>query len=54
MSRGTQVTEKKPIQVRIFPKRLLMPETAEKVLNEIDRTDGVIRMLINGKTCQER
>lgn len=43
------MTEKKPIQVRIFPKRLLLPETAEKVLNEIDKADGVIRMLINGK-----
>jgi len=54
MSRGTQVTEKKSIQVRIFPKRLLLPETAEKVLNEIDRIDGVIRMLINGKNLPRK
>lgn len=48
------MTDKKPIQVRIFPKRLLLPETAEKVLNEIDRTDGVIRMLINGKNLPRK
>jgi methyl-coenzyme M reductase subunit D len=54
MERGTKVTEKKPIQVRIFPKRLLLPETAEKVLNEIDRADGVIRMLINGKNLPKK
>ncbi len=44
----------KPIQVRVFPKRLLQPETAEKVLNEIDRVDGVIRMLINGKNLPRK
>lgn len=48
------MTEKKPIQVRIFPRRLLLPETAEKVLNEIDRADGVIRMLINGKNLPRK
>ncbi|VVB88930.1 Methyl-coenzyme M reductase II operon protein D [uncultured archaeon] len=44
----------KPIQVRVFPKRLLQPETAEKVLNEIDKTKGVIRMLINGKNLPRK
>ena len=48
------MTEKKPIQVRIFPKRLLLPETTEKVLNEIDRAEGVIRMLINGKNLPRK
>jgi methyl-coenzyme M reductase subunit D len=54
MTIGTQVTDKKPLQVRIFPRRLLLPETAEKVLNEIDRVDGVIRMLINGKNLPRK
>ncbi len=54
MIRGALLTEKKPLQVRIFPRRLLLPETAEKVLNEIDRVDGVIRMLINGKNLPRK
>ncbi len=39
----------KPIQVDIFPRRLLQPETAERVLNAIDKVPGVIRILIHGK-----
>lgn len=44
----------KPLQVRIFPQRLLQPATAEKVLNEIDQVKGVIRMLINGKNLPRK
>lgn len=44
----------KPIQVRVFPQRLLQPETAEKVLNEIDKVKGVMRMLINGKNLPRK
>jgi len=54
MAKGAKMAEKKPIQVKIFPKRLLQPETAEKVLNEIDKADGVIRMLINGKNLPRK
>ncbi|HEY9246078.1 MAG TPA: methyl-coenzyme M reductase operon protein D, partial [Candidatus Methanoperedens sp.] len=43
-----------PIQIRVCPKRLLQPATAEKILNEIDRVDGVIRMLINGKNLPRK
>jgi methyl-coenzyme M reductase subunit D len=50
----TSKTMDKPIQVRIFPQRLLQPATAEKVLNEIDRVEGVIRMLINGKNLPRK
>ncbi len=50
----TVATTDKPLQVRIFPKRLLQPETAEKILNEIDQTEGVIRMLINGKNLPRK
>jgi methyl-coenzyme M reductase subunit D len=49
-----KTTPDKPIQVRVFPQRLLQPETAEKVLNEIDQTKGVIRMLINGKNLPRK
>ena len=41
-------------QVKIFPQRLLLPETAEKLLNEIDSVKGVIRMLISGKNLPRR
>ncbi|NJD76261.1 MAG: methyl-coenzyme M reductase operon protein D [Candidatus Methanoperedens sp.] len=43
-----------PIQVRVSPRRLLQPQTAEKILNEIDRVNGVIRMLINGKNLPKK
>jgi methyl-coenzyme M reductase subunit D len=32
----------------------LQPETAEKVLNEIDQVKGVIRMLLNGKNLPRK
>ncbi len=54
MEQSARINDKKPIQVRIFPKRLLQPDTAESLLNEIDRTDGVIRMLINGKNLPRK
>lgn len=39
----------KPLQVEIFPHRLLQPSTAEKLLNEIDKVEGVTRMLLQGQ-----
>ncbi len=53
MDKGASHTDK-PIQIRIFPARLLQPATAEKVLNEIDKVEGVIRMLINGKNLPRK
>ncbi len=53
MVKTASVTDK-PIQVRVFPQRLLQPETAEKVLNEIDQVKGVMRMLINGKNLPRK
>ena len=53
MVKTTSVADK-PIQIKIFPQRLLKPETAEKVLNEIDQVKGVIRMLINGKNLPRK
>lgn len=50
----TASTTDKPIQIRVFPQRLLQPATAEKVLNEIDQVEGVIRMLINGKNLPRK
>ncbi|MCZ7355967.1 MAG: methyl-coenzyme M reductase operon protein D [Candidatus Methanoperedens sp.] len=53
MVKTASVTDK-PIQVKVFPKRLLLPETAERALNEIDQVKGVIRMLINGKNLPRK
>ncbi len=53
MVKTASVTDK-PIQIRVFPHRLLLPGTAEKVLNEIDQVKGVIRMLINGKNLPRK
>jgi len=53
MVKTASVTDK-PIQIRIFPQRLLQPKTAEKLLNEIDQVKGVIRMLINGKNLPRK
>ena len=44
----------KPIQIKIFPQRLLQPETAERLLNEIDHVNGVIRMLIGEKNLPRK
>jgi methyl-coenzyme M reductase subunit D len=44
----------KPIQIKVFPNRLLQPQTAEKLLNEIDQVKGVIRMLIGGKNLPRK
>ncbi len=53
MARTASVTDK-PIQLKVFPHRLLHPETAEKLLNEIDQVKGVIRMLISGKNLPRK
>ena len=53
MVRAAFVTGK-PIQIKVFPQRLLQPETAEKLLNEIDAIKGVIRMLISGKNLPRK
>ena len=53
MVKTASVTDK-PIQIKIFPQRLLQPQTAEKLLNEIDQVKGVVRMLIGGKNLPRK
>ena len=53
MVKTASVTDK-PIQIKVFPQRLLQPQTAEKLLNEIDQVKGVIRMLISGKNLPRK
>jgi methyl-coenzyme M reductase subunit D len=45
---------KKPIQVEIFPQKLLMPDTAERLLNAIDNVAGVNRVMIQGSSLPMR
>jgi len=44
----------KPIQIKVFPCRLLQPKTAENLLNEIDQVKGVIRMIVAGKNLPRK
>lgn len=53
MVRTAKVKDKSK-QIKIFPQRLLQPETAEKLLNEIDQVKGVVRMLISGKNLPRK
>ncbi|WP_407356828.1 methyl-coenzyme M reductase operon protein D [Methanolobus sp. WCC5] len=36
------------VQLEIFPSRLLKPETAQQLLNEIADLDGILRMFVHG------
>ncbi len=46
--------QENPLQIGIFPSRLLGPSTAEKLLNEIAKVDGVIRILLQGPNLPVR
>jgi len=41
-------SDTEPVQVEIFPFRILTPETAQRLLSEIYRNGGIIRMMIQG------
>ena len=36
------------VQVEIVPSRFLMPETAQRLLNEIYNNGGIVRLIIHG------
>lgn len=36
------------VQVEILPERLLNPETAQKLLNELSKVEGIIKVVIHG------
>jgi methyl-coenzyme M reductase subunit D len=42
------------IQVEIFPRRILSPETAQDLLAELYKVDGVIRVIVQGSRLPER
>ena len=42
------------IQIEIFPSRILSPETAQKLITELYRIDGIIRVMVQGSRLPER
>lgn len=46
----TEVNVIKATDVKIFPDRILKPDTTETILNQVMGLDGVLRVLINGET----
>ncbi|MDW5551869.1 MULTISPECIES: methyl-coenzyme M reductase operon protein D [Methanosarcina] len=42
------------IQIEIFPSRILSPETAQKLMAEIYKVDGVIRVMLQGNRLPEK
>jgi len=41
-------SDTEPVQVEIFPFRILTPETAQRLLSEIYKNGGIIRIMIQG------
>lgn len=41
-------SDTEPVQIEIFPRKFLKPETAERLLNEIYRAGGLVRIMIQG------
>lgn len=41
-------SDTKPVQIEIFPQRFLKPETAQRLLNEIYKSGGILRITIQG------
>ncbi|HII01779.1 TPA: methyl-coenzyme M reductase operon protein D [Methanosarcinaceae archaeon] len=42
------------IQIEIFPRRILSPETAQVLLAELYKVDGVIRVIVQGQRLPEK
>ncbi len=42
------------IQIEIFPGRILSPETAQKLMAEIYKVDGVIRVMVQGNRLPDK
>lgn len=42
------------IQIEIFPSRILSPETAQKLITELYRIDGIIRIMVQGSRLPEK
>ncbi|MDI9618445.1 methyl-coenzyme M reductase operon protein D [Methanothermobacter sp.] len=42
------------VDLKIFPQRLLKPETVEKLLNSIYELEGIVRVLVHGPSIPDR
>jgi len=42
------------IQIEIFPSRILSPETAQKLITELYRIDGIIRVMVQGSRLPDK
>jgi len=42
------------VDVKIFPQRLLKPETVEELLNRIYGLEGIVRVLVHGPSIPDR
>jgi len=42
------------VQIEIFPRRILSPETAQKLMAELYKVEGVIRVMVQGQRLPER
>lgn len=42
------------IQIEIFPSRILSPDTAQKVMTELYKVDGIIRVMVQGNRLPEK
>jgi methyl-coenzyme M reductase subunit D len=42
------------IQIEIFPSRILSPETAQKLMVEIYKVDGIIRVMVQGNRLPDK
>ena len=42
------------IQIEIFPSRILSPETAQNLIAEIYKVDGVIRVMVQGNRLPDK
>lgn len=45
---STATAGDKPVQIEIFPQRVLNVETAQKLLDELNEIDGISRMVVFG------
>jgi methyl-coenzyme M reductase subunit D len=53
MSDSASTTENS-LQIEIFPRRILSPETAQKLMVELYKVDGVLRVMIQGPRLPEK
>lgn len=42
------------IQIEIFPSRILSPVTAQKLMTELNKVDGIIRVMVQGNRLPEK